>query len=129
MDLVVCITGHTTNHAHRAIEQVLLNDKDVVHEVDFIPLLDSAGQRKQRTPVAEIQTVLRVITQLPCKNLGPLKREICEVFSRNRHVSGNNTCQSRRRAGPTQVSWFAYQARRPRTPNMLSTRSLTNATM
>ena len=28
-----------------------------------------------------------------------------------------------------QVSWFAYQARRPRTPNMLSTRSLTNATM
>ena len=26
----------------------------------YIPLLDSTGQRKQRTPVAEIQTVLRV---------------------------------------------------------------------
>ena len=81
-DVVVCITGQTTNHANRAIEQVLPNDKYVVHEVDFIPLIDSTGQRKQRTPVAEIQTVLRVIMQLPCRNLGALKRDICEVFSR-----------------------------------------------
>ena len=38
--------------------------------------------RKQRTPVADIQTVLRVIMQLSCRNLGALKREICEVYVR-----------------------------------------------
>ena len=41
VDVVVCIMGQTTNHANRAIEQVLLNDKDVVHEVDFTSLIDS----------------------------------------------------------------------------------------
>ena len=54
----------------------------MVHLVDYILLLDSTGLRKQLTPVAEIQTVLRVILQLKCRNLSPLKREICEVFSR-----------------------------------------------
>ena len=32
----------------------------MTHLVGYIPLLDSTGQRKQRTPVAEIQKVLRV---------------------------------------------------------------------
>ena len=43
--LAVCITGQTTNHANRAMEQVLLIDPDVVHLVDFIFVRDSTGQR------------------------------------------------------------------------------------
>ena len=61
---------------------MVARDGDVTHLVGYIPLLDSTGQRKQRTPVADIQTVLRVIVQLPCRNLSELKRESCEVFSR-----------------------------------------------
>ena len=45
-------------------------DPDVVHLVDYILLLDSMGLRRQRTPMADIQTVLRVIIQLPCRGLG-----------------------------------------------------------
>ena len=36
-------------------------DGDVCQEITRIPLLDSTGLRRQRTPVADIQTVLRVI--------------------------------------------------------------------
>ena len=107
MDVVVCITGQRPDHASRAFDQVLRIDPDVTHLVSYIPLPDSSGQRKQRTPVAEIQTVLRVITQLPCKNLGPLKREICEVFSR--FMAERQTCyrrgaQPRRRHVPPKYS-------------------------
>ena len=67
----------------RALDQVLLIDPDIVHLVDHVNLVDSLGRRHQaKSPVADIQTVLRVIVQLPCRGLGPLKREICEVFSR-----------------------------------------------
>ena len=44
-------------------------DKDVRDLIPSIPLLDSTGRRKQMTPVADIQTVLRVIVQLPCRGL------------------------------------------------------------
>ena len=68
----------------------------MVHFVDRVNLVDALGRRHQaKSPVADIQTVLRVIVQLPCKNLGPLKREICEVFSRNRHVSGMSISTTR----------------------------------
>ena len=34
------------------------------------------------TPVADISTVLRIIAQLRCRGLGPLKAQICDVFCR-----------------------------------------------
>ena len=74
MDVVVAITGQRPDNANRAFDQILLVDSDVTHLVSYIPLLDSTNRRKQRTLVADIQTVLRVIVQLPCRGLGPLKR-------------------------------------------------------
>jgi hypothetical protein len=82
VDIVIAITGFQSEHANRSITYVTRADKDVIHLMDVISLPDSTGVRKQLTPVADIQTVLRIIIQLPCRNLGPLKREICEVFSR-----------------------------------------------
>jgi len=82
VDVVVAITGKTPQHANHALDEVVERDGDVCQEIARIPLLDSTGLRRQRTRVADIQTVLRVIVQLPCRGLGPLKREICEVFAR-----------------------------------------------
>jgi len=82
VDVMVCITGQRIDHAKRTLDEVLLRDEDVTHQVGVIPLVDATGRRMQRTPVADIQTVLRVIIQLPCRGLGPLKREICEIFVR-----------------------------------------------
>ena len=83
VDVVVCITGQRADNAHRALNKVLRRiDRDVTHLVSYIPLLDSTDRRVQLTPVADIQTVLRVIMQLPCRNLGELKGAICEVFAR-----------------------------------------------
>ena len=69
MDIVAAITGQRSDNAKRAVDDVLRINVDVTHLVSFIPLLDSTRQRKQVTPVADIQTVLRVIVQLPCRNL------------------------------------------------------------
>ena len=54
VDVVVCITGQRSDNAHRAFDDVLRIDPDVTHLVSYIPLLDSTGQRKQRTPVADV---------------------------------------------------------------------------
>ena len=55
--------------AGHIIRRVITIDKDVRDLIPSIPLLDSTGRRKQMTPVADIQTVLRVIVQLPCRGL------------------------------------------------------------
>ena len=47
--VVVCVTSKTPQNAKHAIYEVGNNRDDVVHEVDFIPLLDSTGRRKQRS--------------------------------------------------------------------------------
>jgi hypothetical protein len=81
VDVVVCITGQRSDHAKRSFDDVLRIDPDITHLVSYVNLVDSFGRRHQaKTPVADIQTVLRVIVQLPCRNLSALKREICEVF-------------------------------------------------
>ena len=83
MDGVVCITGQRSDTAHRAFDDVLLIDPDIVHLVDRVNLVDSLGRRHQaKSPVADIQTVLRVIVQLSCRNLSALKREASKVFPR-----------------------------------------------
>ena len=83
MDVVVCITGQRSDNAKRAFDDVLRTDADITHLVSYVNLDDALGRRHQvLQPVADIQTVLRVIVQLPCRNLGALKSEICEVFSR-----------------------------------------------
>ena len=83
MDGVVCITGQRSDNAHRAFDDVLLIDPDIVHLVDRVNLVDSLGRRHQaKSPVADIQTVLRVIVQLSCRNLSALKREASKVFPR-----------------------------------------------
>ena len=82
VDVIVSITGQAAADAAKLLRRVTEGDRDVRELIPYIPLLDSTGLRRQRTPVADIQTVLRVIVQLPCRGLGPLKREICEVFSR-----------------------------------------------
>ena len=77
--------------------------------MDHISLLDSTGRRKQRTPVADIQTVLRVIVQLSCRNLSALKREICEVFSRfmgGEPVTQTTTLASTRRIEQRDVTHY-----------------------
>ena len=47
--VVVCVTGKTPQNAKHAIYEVVNNRDGVVHEVDFIPLLDSTGRRKQHS--------------------------------------------------------------------------------
>ena len=61
VDVVVCITGKTPQHAKHALDEACGRDVDVCQNIAHIPLTDSTGRRKQRTPVADIQTVLRVI--------------------------------------------------------------------
>ena len=81
VDVVVCITGKTSQNAIPAIDEVVKNRDDMCHEITRVNLVDSLGRRHQALqPVADIQTLLRVIVQLPCRNLSALKREICEVF-------------------------------------------------
>ena len=78
VDVVVCITGQA-----KILRRVVEGDVDIREQIPHVNLVDALGRRHQAlTPVADIQTVLRVIVQLPCRNLSALKREICEVFSR-----------------------------------------------
>ena len=65
VDVVVCITGQRPDNAHRAFDDVLRIDPDITHGVSDVNLVDTRGRRHQvLTPVADIQTVLRVIVQL-----------------------------------------------------------------
>ena len=83
IDVIVCITGQAAPDAAKILRRVVEGDKDIRELIPHVNLVDSLGRRHQATsPVADIQTVLRVIMQLPCRGLGPLKGEICEVFSR-----------------------------------------------
>jgi hypothetical protein len=68
--------------AAASVKNVVDSDIGVESLIFHANIVDSAGRPNRYTPVADIQTVLRIIIQLPCRNLGPLKREICEVFSR-----------------------------------------------
>ena len=61
VDVVVCITGQRSDNAHRAFNDVLRIHADITHLVGDVNLVDSLGRRHQaKSPVAEIQTVLRV---------------------------------------------------------------------
>ena len=62
-------SGQAASDAGHILRRVIAIDKDARDLIPSIPLLDSTGRRKQMTPVADIQTVLRVIVQLPCRGL------------------------------------------------------------
>ena len=60
MDVVVCITGQA-----KILRRVVEGDVDMTAQIPHVNLVDSLGRRHQSlSPVAEIQTVLRVIAQL-----------------------------------------------------------------
>ena len=99
--LAVCITSQTTNHANRAIEQVLANDKDVVHEVDFIPLLDSTGRREQRNTFVQwcsfatqklVSQIRFIVVQLRVWSLSThLVQWLGNLSGEKEHVQKNTT--------------------------------------
>ena len=82
IDVIECITGQAATDAAKILRRVVEGDKAVRELIPRIPLPDSTGLRRQCTPVADIQTVLRVIMQLPSRGLGQLKGQICEIFAR-----------------------------------------------
>ena len=91
--------------------------RDVTHLVSYIPLIDSMGRRKQRTPVAEIQTVLHVIMlhftiicrAFVCCPANQRRRQSKQSIRpssprRPRHGPLSGLCQSRRFDGSTPPS-------------------------
>ena len=65
LDVVVASTGQRSDNAHRAFDDVLRNDPGITHLVSDVNLVDSLGRRHQvLQPVADMQTMLRVIVQL-----------------------------------------------------------------
>ena len=59
-----CIAGQSLANAKHTIDDVCSRDKEVCDNMTNIPLSDSTGIRKQKTAVADIQTVLRIIVQV-----------------------------------------------------------------
>ena len=60
--VVVCISGKTPQNAKHAIDEIVnRRDRDVCQKITDVNLIDSRGRRHQaKSPVADIQTVLRV---------------------------------------------------------------------
>ena len=61
--VVVCISGKTPQNAKHAIDEIVnRRDRDVCQKITDVNLIDSRGRHNPAlTPVADIQTVLRVV--------------------------------------------------------------------
>ena len=84
VDVVVCITGQA-----KILRRVVEGDVDMTAQIPHVNLVDSLGRRHQSlSPVAEIQTVLRV-----------RKVDGSQIFARGRRGVHNGPAGRQRKQG------------------------------